>query len=127
MMSFLPADNFFTQCLEGKPSTYLLLQLMETLSDLPDRLRTFVIHSCADGHCPLVDEDFCVHGCRWKHCSPHCYNEDNTTSTCQHVKVPHNRFWYMPIRDRVEGLLKSDLHNLIAHYGTYRHKRNEVR
>lgn len=120
ILSFLPADNFFTQCLKKNPSVYHILQIMRVVSGLHSNLRTLKYDTCEKGLCVYSEgQEYCRHSLRWKSCTMDCYNNEGE-SICHHTKQPLKSFWYMPIRDRITALLKSDMKNFF-HYKDYRH------
>ena len=128
LLSFLPKEHFFRQCLKKNPSVYHTLQVMETVSGLKSKLRTYKYNTCSKGMCVFKDNvNFCEHSCRWRYCSTDCFDEDDEEGdfVCGHVKEPVKTFWYMPIRDRITALLKSDLKNFFF-YEKYRHTWTEV-
>jgi hypothetical protein len=114
MLSFLPQENFFKGCLKETPTVYHVLKIVDTIANLKMTLRTLRFHTCKTGTC-IISEDFCNCGeSRWKDCNQSCYSDEGV-SVCSHTKVPVKSFWYMPVRDRIEGLLRSDVANFFLY------------
>jgi hypothetical protein len=130
IISFLPKNNVLSLCLEINPTTYKLLQTISVFagfgSDWP--LRTFQFDTCLKGCTTFAAaENFCEQcgDCRWKHCSKNCYRTNTANGEvqkrCHHLNEPSTSIYYMPMRDRITLLLKSDLRNLF-YYDKYRKK-----
>ena len=123
MISFLPPSNELAKCLEEGPSTYKIKQVVTVTAALRPDLRTFQFNTCTKG-CRTygISEFFCSVCSESRHlyCTYKCYDEDNVCC-CIHKKIPRQLLYYMPVRDRVAGLLNSDLKNMF-YYNTFRKK-----
>jgi hypothetical protein len=127
VVSFLPVDNILQQCLNKNPTTYKLLQMIVTLSDFKQSLRTFRYNTCKKGCRPFDEgQNFCAkcEECRWKNCCQSCF-DDEGNAVCRHQRVPKVVFYYMPLRDRITALLQSDLNNFFS-YSAYRKRSPQV-
>jgi hypothetical protein len=126
---FLPLQHSLLPMLRKEPSMYDLLKLCKNLGDIPQDMRTFLVNMCANGCHPFwkdtAHSNFCSKcgGCRWKSCNIACYDVDHN-KVCQHTQTPVRSFYYMPMRDRIEKLLNSDLNNMFL-YEKYRYKSNK--
>jgi len=127
IISFLPQNNKIALCLEQSPSVYKVSQVVRIMAGFTSRLRTFQFNSCKKG-CEIlkIGQDFCSKcgECRWKHCTPECFSASGDCA-CVHLKTPVSKLYYMPIRDRIEALLKSDLKNFLL-YDEFRKKNSQV-
>lgn len=124
--AFLPKPNVLGEALGESPTMYSTLKLLHSAADVPDDLSSYKIDTCACGCLPFTGNirmaDRCptCEGPRWKHCSRTCFDEWGS-KLCKHANVPVRMLYYMPMRDRIEKLLLSDMHHLF-HYEDYRHK-----
>ena len=94
IISFLPSDNKLSTFVGENPSIYILLNSIQKLSKMNNCCRIFKFNSCDMGKCILNQ--------------PH--------NQCFHSKLKRNNFHYLPIRDRIISLLKSDVKNLFLYY-----------
>ena len=94
IISFLPRDNLFISVLEQHSSTYKVMNIIYYFAELSDNLQTYKFLICDSGSCIL---------------------KKNSASVCDHGVSKNKFFHYMPIRQRVEHLLKSDLKNLFLY------------
>ena len=124
--AFLPPDNGLIPLLPKDPSMYNCLKLVRNLGNIPQDMRVYVVNMCSEGCLPFwkdtAHSNFCskCQGCRWKYCSATCYN-DQHEKICSHRTVAVRSFYYLPMRDRIEKLLLSDMKNMFM-YEKYRYK-----
>jgi hypothetical protein len=94
VLSFIPLENRFTQSLGVDSSVYEHLKVINYFADFDSSLQTFKFNICDNQSCIIKkDGSFC----------------------CDHEKKRKKYFYYMPIRQRVEYLLKSDLRNFFLY------------
>jgi hypothetical protein len=91
IISFLPNNNKLANYVGENPSTYNVINAVEKLSNLKKCCRVLKFQSCDHGKCiiPL------------------------TGMSCNHPKIKNKSLYYLPIRDRIMSLLKSDIKNLL--------------
>lgn len=124
--TFLPLDNALLPLLRRSPSMYHCLKLCRNLGNIPQHMRVYVVNMCSNGCSPFwkdtAHSNFCskCQGCRWKFCRDTCYSPDGN-KLCSHRTAPVRSFYYLPIRDRIEKLLHSDMKNMFQ-YEKYRYR-----
>ena len=125
LATFLPIDNVFKGCLPTQTSTYFLLKSLDNLASYKTSLRTLKIHCCVKKctgyYGDNKDANFCEEcdECRWKLCSPDCYEDGedgNVTKLCRHEQNPRAVLYYNVVQDRLVKLLKSDLSKLFDYH-----------
>ncbi len=131
VISFLPPNNGLCSVITSSPTRYKLMQAVHVFAAFRNTMRTLKFHTCLKGCATfLTGQHFCdhCHECRWRHCSMACFEEDDEgelIANCYHHQKPTTTLYYLPLRDRMMALLKSDLKNFF-NYDTYRHKPHEV-
>jgi hypothetical protein len=104
LISFLPRDNLFITLLEKNSSTFKLMNIIYYFAELGDNLKTYKFFICDSGSCIL---------------------KNDMSLRCEHGIKKNNVFYYMPIRQRMEYLLKSDLKNLFL-YPIFKNRSEKV-
>jgi len=104
IISFLPRDNLFITLLEKNSSTYKVMNIIYYFAELGDTLKTYKFFICDSGSCIL---------------------KNDISSRCNHGIKKNNMFYYMPIKQRIEYLLKSDLKNLFL-YPLFKNRSEKV-
>ena len=94
VLSFIPFENRFTQSLGVDSTVYDHLKVINYFADFDSSLQTFKFNICDNQSC-IIKKD--------------------GSFSCDHEKKRKKYFYYMPIRQRMEFLLKSDLRNFFLY------------
>ena len=104
IIAFIPSKNVFSSSLNINPSIYDYIKIINYYTDYKNLFQTFKFNICDDG-CSVV--------------------RMNGDIFCKHQSNKKRYFYYMPVRDRIEFLLNSDLRNLFL-YPNYKYKSPKV-
>lgn len=94
ILSFMPSENRFTQSLGSDSTVYDHLKVINYFAEFESTLQTFKFDICDEASCVIKRDG---------------------SHSCIHEKKLKKYFYYMPVRQRVEYLLRSDLRNFLLY------------
>ena len=94
ILCFMPSENRFTQSLGVDSTVYHHLKVINYFAEFESTLQTFKFDICDEASCVIKRDG---------------------SHSCIHEKKLKKYFYYMPVRQRVEYLLRSDLRNFLLY------------
>jgi hypothetical protein len=104
IIAFLPNSNIFKLSLGQNCSSFKMLNTIYYFADINQNLKTYKFNICDNGT---------------------CVNKQIGVDSCGHGLTKLKKFHYMPIRQRMEYLLNSDIRNLFM-YPLYKYRSPKV-